>query len=137
LKKEFLHIKLKRLKKKREKRNVEPRERIEGQDDKDVKGGSILADPEEKSQRKFDDWHSHKHEKNRDKSELYREGELHGVVGHEIYEELKRENELRIDNLEKIRDEDFSGEVDEQKNINEKHLQKSISQEQKKRHTGN
>jgi hypothetical protein len=52
--------------------------------------GSTL-DLEEKEFRKFDDWHAHKYEHNRDLNAEYRAGELHGVVGKEIHDALKTE----------------------------------------------
>ena len=50
--------------------------------------------------RKFDDWHTHKHEKNRDLNAEYRETELHGVVGKEIHDLLKNEKSSDQSNIQ-------------------------------------
>jgi len=69
-------------------------------------GGSSLQ-PEEKEQRRMDDWHAHTHEKERDPKTEYREGELHGVVGKEIYEAIERDKINKIlekDNIDSDKD---------------------------------
>jgi hypothetical protein len=43
---------------------------------------------EEKELRKYDDWRAHCHEKDRNLTHEFREGELHGVVGKEIHDAL-------------------------------------------------
>jgi len=60
--------------------------------DKQLSGqsGSLLAG-DDAELRKYDDWHAHKGEKNRDLKAEYRETELHGVVGKEIHDLLSKE----------------------------------------------
>jgi hypothetical protein len=57
------------------------------------KFGSSLS-PEEKELRKLDDYKGHSHEKDRNPKAEYREGELHGVVGKEIHDILKKDKAL-------------------------------------------
>jgi hypothetical protein len=64
--------------------------------------GSTITDPEEKELRKLDDWHSHKHSKHHNDQKdagCFREGELHGVVGKEIHDEVEREKRGNLEQL--------------------------------------
>jgi hypothetical protein len=61
------------------------------QSEENIQGSTLIGD--EKELRKMDDWRAHTHERDRNPRAEYREGELHGVVGKEIFDELKRENE--------------------------------------------
>jgi hypothetical protein len=64
--------------------------------DKDI-SGSTITDPEEKQNRKYDDWKAHTHEKHREPTEEYRASELHGVVGKEIEVALQNEKDMQKD----------------------------------------
>jgi hypothetical protein len=78
------------------------RQNQQGLKDDDKFAGSSITDPEEKELRKFDDWHSHKHEKHHadlKDAGCFREGELHGVVGKEIYDEVEREKRENMQQL--------------------------------------
>jgi hypothetical protein len=59
--------------------------------DENIPAGSQITDPEEKAQRKYDDWRSHRHEKHRDLNDEFRSSELHGVVGKEIIELIEKD----------------------------------------------
>lgn len=67
-------------------------------DDENLPGGSQITDPEEKEQRKNDDWRSHRHEKHRDMKDEFRQGELHGNVGKEIIELVEKEKPRQFKN---------------------------------------
>jgi hypothetical protein len=67
-------------------------------DDENLPGGSQITDPEEKEQRKNDDWRSHRHEKHRDLKDEFRQGELHGAVGKEIIELVEKEKPRQFKN---------------------------------------
>jgi hypothetical protein len=58
-------------------------------DDKEFERCDLEKD--EKEMMRYDDWHSKAHEKHREKDHLYRETELHGVVGKEIHDALELE----------------------------------------------
>jgi len=70
--------------------------------------GSSLTGSE-KDLRKYDDWHSHKYEHNRDPNAVYREGELHGAVGKEIYDVLKQDKQQQGSNIQGSNMQGFQG----------------------------
>lgn len=63
--------------------------------DKNIPMEGSLLEGEERELRKYDDWHAHRAEKNRELNAEYRETELHGVVGKEIHDVLMQEQKQR------------------------------------------
>lgn len=74
--------------------NNQNKEMSQNNDKKNLDKGEHLGSnlsPEEKEFRKYDDYKSHSHEKDRNLDAQFREGELHGVVGKEIHDVLQKD----------------------------------------------